>query len=148
MFTIRNFTDNDDIRIVEEKGPFQVLEYKRDLSVRREEAMEAYFPGAVIETSFIRDEGLAAVEDLIESWFLSGTIEEDEIQIYSLRHKLLLAEAVESLSKAVEDIRSGIGLDLAEVYVEDAFLKLGEITGQTAGEEVLDHVFSKFCIGK
>lgn len=43
MFTIHNFTDNDDIRIVEEKGPFQVLEYKRDLSVRREEAMEAYF---------------------------------------------------------------------------------------------------------
>ena len=35
MFTIHNFTDNDDIRIVEEKGPFQVLEYKRDLSVRR-----------------------------------------------------------------------------------------------------------------
>ena len=45
-------------------------------------------------------------------------------------------------------IGAGIGLDLAEVYIEDAFLKLGEITGQTAGEEVLDHVFSKFCIGK
>ena len=85
---------------------------------------------------------------MIQSWFLSGTIEGDEIQIYSLRHKILLSEAVESLAKAVDDIGAGIGLDLAEVYIEDAFLKLGEITGQTAGEEVLDHVFSKFCIGK
>lgn len=122
---------------------------KQDLgAVLDKKTMEAHFPGAVVETSFIRDEGLAAVEDLIQSWFLSGTIEEDEIQIYSLRHKILLSEAVESLGKAVDDIRAGIGLDLAEVYIEDAFLKLGEITGQTAGEEVLDHVFSKFCIGK
>ena len=122
---------------------------KQDLgAVLDKKTMEAHFPGAVIETSFIRGEGLAAVEDLIQSWFLSGTIEGDEIQIYSLRHKILLSEAVESLAKAVDDIGAGIGLDLAEVYIEDAFLKLGEITGQTAGEEVLDHVFSKFCIGK
>ena len=151
LFDASRPLDEEDMEIIERIKDKRVicLLNKQDLgSVLDKKSMEAYFPGAVIETSFIRDEGLAAVEDLIESWFLSGTIEEDEIQIYSLRHKLLLAEAVESLSKAVEDIRSGIGLDLAEVYIEDAFLKLGEITGQTASEEVLDHVFSKFCIGK
>ena len=151
LFDASRPLDEEDLDIIERIKDKRVicLLNKQDLgSVLDKKAMEAYFPGAVIETSFIRDEGLVAVEDLIESWFLTGTLEEDEIQIYSLRHKLLLTEAVESLGKAVEDIRSGIGLDLAEVYIEDAFLKLGEITGQTAGEEVLDHVFSKFCIGK
>ena len=151
LFDASRPLDEEDLDIIERIKDKRVicLLNKQDLgAVLDKKTMEAHFPGAVIETSFIRDEGLVAVEDLIESWFLTGTLEEDEIQIYSLRHKLLLTEAVESLTKAVEDIRSGIGLDLAEVYIEDAFLKLGEITGQTAGEEVLDHVFSKFCIGK
>lgn len=43
MFTIHNFVDNDDIRIVAEKGPFQVLEYLRDLSVTQADAINAYF---------------------------------------------------------------------------------------------------------
>lgn len=110
--------------------------------------LEKYFPGAVLETSLIKREGLKAVEDLIESWFLSGEVAADEVQIYSLRHKNLLSAAIESMEKGRDDLMAGIGLDLAEVYFEDAFIKLGEITGQTAGEEVLDHVFSKFCIGK
>ena len=151
LFDASRPLEEEDMEIIERIKNKRVicLLNKQDLgSVLDKEAMETYFPGAVIETSFIRGEGLAAVEDLIQSWFLSGTIEEDEIQIYSLRHKILLSEAVESLAKAVDDIGAGIGLDLAEVYIEDAFLKLGEITGQTAGEEVLDHVFSKFCIGK
>ena len=43
MYTIKNFTDNDDVNILSEKGPFTVIEYKRDLSVIPATAMEAYF---------------------------------------------------------------------------------------------------------
>ncbi|MDD7363543.1 MAG: tRNA uridine-5-carboxymethylaminomethyl(34) synthesis GTPase MnmE [Firmicutes bacterium] len=122
---------------------------KNDLgSAVKKADLETYFPGAVLETSFIKREGLSAVEDLIERWFLSGDIHSDDVKIYSLRHRNLLGEAIESMEKGLSDLRLGVGLDLAEVYLEDAFLKLGEITGQTADEEVLDHVFSKFCIGK
>lgn len=42
-FRIHNFTDNDDIRVVDSKGPFQVIEYQRDLSVDRSDAMNAWF---------------------------------------------------------------------------------------------------------
>lgn len=122
---------------------------KQDLGgVVKKGDLEKYFPGAVLETSLLNRKGLKAVEDLIESWFLAGDVSSDEVKIYSLRHKNLLKESIASLERGLDDLRAGIGLDLAEVYIEDAFLKLGEITGQTADEEVLDHVFSKFCIGK
>lgn len=42
-FTIKNFTDNDDVRIIDQKGPFQVIEYLRDLSISPSQAMDAYF---------------------------------------------------------------------------------------------------------
>jgi uncharacterized protein (AIM24 family) len=47
MFTIRNFTDNDDVKIINELGPFKVLEYRRDLSVMPENAMQAYYCNAM-----------------------------------------------------------------------------------------------------
>lgn len=143
--------DVEDLKIIEGIRDKRVicLLNKQDLgSVVTVSDLEKYFPGAVLETSLIKREGLKAVEDLIESWFLSGEVAADEVQIYSLRHKNLLSAAIESMEKGRDDLMAGIGLDLAEVYFEDAFIKLGEITGQTAGEEVLDHVFSKFCIGK
>lgn len=43
MYTINNFTNNDDVRVLEQKGPFTVAEYKRDLSVLPSTAMAAYF---------------------------------------------------------------------------------------------------------
>ena len=43
MYQIRNFTDNDDIRTLQEMGPFRVIEYTRDLSVAPQNAQEAYF---------------------------------------------------------------------------------------------------------
>lgn len=47
MFTIKNFTDNDDVKIIKELGPFQVVEYQKDLSVTPETAMTAYFSNAM-----------------------------------------------------------------------------------------------------
>ena len=47
MFQIKNFTDNDDVKVILEKGPFQVIEYQRDLSVQPVEAQIAYFCNAM-----------------------------------------------------------------------------------------------------
>ena len=47
MFQIKNFTDNDDVKVLMEKGPFQVIEYQRDLSVLPVEAQMAYFCNAM-----------------------------------------------------------------------------------------------------
>lgn len=43
MYTIKNFTDNDDVRTLDQRGPFQVIEYTRDLSVMPQNAMTAYY---------------------------------------------------------------------------------------------------------
>ena len=43
MYAIRNFTDNDDVKVLSERGPFQVIEYQRDLSVAPSSAMIAYY---------------------------------------------------------------------------------------------------------
>ena len=47
MFTIKNFTDNDDVKVINQMGPFQVLEYQRDLSVMPMDAMQAYYCNAM-----------------------------------------------------------------------------------------------------
>lgn len=151
IFDASNPLTETDLKIIEgvrDKRALCLLN-KRDLgSAVSAEEMEEYFPGAVIETSFREEEGLDAVEEKIESWFLAGDIRTDDVFLTSLRHRDLLQAAIESLDKGIADLEAGVGLDLAEIYIEDAFAKLGEITGQTADEEVLNHVFSKFCIGK
>ena len=43
MYQVRNFTDNDDVRVLDQKGPFSVLEYQRDLSVTPASAVTAYY---------------------------------------------------------------------------------------------------------
>ena len=70
-----------------------------------------------------------------------------ELIITNLRHAKLLKEAVSSLKKLQKDLGS-VYLDMASVPIHQAWEKLGEITGETANEKIIDTIFSKFCLGK
>lgn len=64
------------------------------------------------------------------------------------RHKAALAEAKRSLQEALNTLRGGLPLDLIAVDLYNALEHLGEITGETVRENVLDRIFEQFCIGK
>ena len=68
--------------------------------------------------------------------------------ISNLRHKTALEKTVEALKEAREGLHKKIPPEFIAADLQSALQRLGEITGQTSGEEVLDHIFSRFCIGK
>ena len=63
------------------------------------------------------------------------------------RHKNALIRANESLVRAIDNITDDT-LDLVSIDIKQAYLDLGEITGSTSSEEIIDAIFSKFCLGK
>lgn len=64
------------------------------------------------------------------------------------RHRDLLQTAVTELRAAIEGLEDGIPVDLAAVHLTEVVNALGEITGESAGEDLLNEIFSRFCIGK
>jgi len=68
--------------------------------------------------------------------------------VTNLRHEQALQQALCSLRAAKDAAEAGIPLDMAAIDIEQALVFLGEISGKTASEAVLDAVFSRFCLGK
>ncbi len=68
--------------------------------------------------------------------------------IMNARHAFCLARAEESISQAISAIEEGVDLDCVSIDLTSAWHSLGEITGQTLTEEIIDRIFEKFCLGK
>lgn len=102
-----------------------------------------------IETSFMNEVGLEDLLEKIKDLFFSDKIKADEeVLVSNMRHIEHLRKAKKSLESAILDLNNGVFLDLVEVDLNDALEELGKITGETATEDILDQIFSQFCIGK
>ena len=64
------------------------------------------------------------------------------------RQAEILRQADEHLAAALRTIGAGLGLDFISIDLRSAWEKLGELTGETVGEDIINEIFSKFCIGK
>lgn len=94
-------------------------------------------------------EGIGKVRNAIEDIFAEGFFKSEGGNIVTNeRHKDALVRASESLVQGIELLDMHEPLEIVEIEVHDAFQILGEIIGETASEEILDTVFSKFCLGK
>jgi len=91
------------------------------------------------------DRLMAAIREMV----LATPAEETAgIMIADLRHKIALERAAECLDRAREGLQEGLSPELTALEVREALDSLGEITGHTTSEEVLDRIFANFCIGK
>lgn len=103
----------------------------------------------IIEISAIKMQGFNELEDILKKMFFAGNISfNDEIHITNVRHKTVLTEALESLEKVTESIDMEMPEDFYSIDLLDAYEKLGNITGETIGEDLVNEIFSKFCMGK
>jgi tRNA modification GTPase len=94
-------------------------------------------------------DGIDVLTAAIREMILATPAEETpEAMIADLRHKVALERAAESLIRAWDGLREGLPSELAALEVREALDSLGEITGRTTSEEVLDRIFANFCIGK
>ena len=70
----------------------------------------------------------------------------DEVYITNIRHKTALADALSSLKKVEESIENQMPEDFFTIDLMDAYESLGSITGETIGEDLVNEIFSKFCM--
>ncbi len=94
-------------------------------------------------------EGLDALSDKIEEKFRLGALAaQNTAVITNLRHKEALHAASVSVSKAYDALSAGLPHDMVSIDLVDCAAHLGEITGKTVSEEIVDKIFSRFCLGK
>ncbi len=94
-------------------------------------------------------EGLDRLAKTVEELFSLGEItQKQDAAVINLRHKQAIVEAEACLSNALLTLKAGMPLDLMSVDLRMALEALGTITGQTVSDEIVDEIFSRFCLGK
>ena len=103
----------------------------------------------VLSVSALDGSGMDNLEKLIRELFYHGELSfNDEIFITNVRQKNLLEEAVRYLENVRESIDSGMPEDFYTIDMNGAYGALGGITGESVGEDLVDEIFSRFCMGK
>lgn len=103
----------------------------------------------ILEVSCRTGEGMDELKDAIESRFWRGTIDSSSDQVMiNARHEVLLGKSCEAVIKAVESLRGDWSLEIVSMELRIAVEAIGEIVGKTSTEDLLDKIFSQFCLGK
>ncbi len=93
--------------------------------------------------------GFDKLRRTVQEMFYEGNVHaNDEVLITSLRQKEALSEALESLKKVEESIESGLPEDFYSIDLTDAYTRLGSIIGEAVEDDVVNEIFSRFCMGK
>jgi len=128
-----------------------VILNKSDLPAQLDEAeVRGLLPGtAIVPMSVKEGRGMDELGQAIADLFFGGKLEGGEADYVSnARHAALLKQAEQALVDAVESTDAGMPIDIVQIDVRTAWERLGEITGDTAGESLIDQIFSQFCLGK
>jgi tRNA modification GTPase len=128
-----------------------ILMNKSDLNkqVKREHLREHLQKMTVIETSATQFEGLDLLEDEIKQLFMHGNVELDnETVIHNIRHKQSLEKAFIAAKEVVESIDMGMPEDCWAIDLHSTYEYLSEITGDKVTDDVIQKIFSQFCLGK
>ncbi|HIW89926.1 MAG TPA: tRNA uridine-5-carboxymethylaminomethyl(34) synthesis GTPase MnmE [Candidatus Ligilactobacillus excrementipullorum] len=103
----------------------------------------------LLSTSVLKNDGLDELEERIAKMFFNG-IENSQttVMLTNSRHIALLHQAKDSLQAVLDGIETGMPVDLCQIDMTNAWDVLGEITGDSYQDELLDQLFSQFCLGK
>lgn len=104
---------------------------------------------AAVAVSCATGAGLEALKDAIKECLWSGEIKAEMLQVMiNARHQEALKRARESMLRTLDALRTGLALELPAMELRIAANAVGEIVGKTSTEDLLDSIFSQFCIGK
>lgn len=157
--------DEEIFRLIREKKAIILLnKMDLDMVVTEEEVKRAYFASnnsningveremfeiPIVFLSIRENTGIDVLEETLKEIFFAGKLAfNDEICITNVRHKSALQDAFSALGRVKDSIESGMPEDFYSIDLLDAYESLGEITGEKAGEDLVNEIFSKFCMGK
>ena len=128
-----------------------ILLNKQDLEpqLSRQELNQYAEPKEIVEMSLLDDVGIEALEEAIERLFFTGKVKaQDANYLLNTRHVGLLNQAVNALEEVIDAIDMALPVDLIQIDFTRAWDLLGEIIGESVQDELLDKLFSQFCLGK
>lgn len=114
------------------------------------EEIAALIPGAtLVETSMKTREGIDAIEEEIVSKVYGGRVKQQgSVMVTNARHQNLLKQSARSAADAISMIEQGEALEFVSIDVNSCYDSLGEIIGETVQDDIINEVFSRFCLGK
>ncbi|KYH28037.1 MULTISPECIES: tRNA uridine-5-carboxymethylaminomethyl(34) synthesis GTPase MnmE [Clostridium] len=140
--------DKEVIEFIKDKK-YIVLLNKTDLELQIDkDSIKDLNSDYIIEISAKTGEGLDKFKQVIKELFFRGEVTAKEVMITNARHKEALIRTRESLISAIGALDNTFAIDLASIDLRNAWRSLGEINGDTVEEDIIDTIFSKFCLGK
>ena len=103
----------------------------------------------IIKISALNKTGLEKLYEKITELFNLNEINLDnEILITNIRHKNIISKAIENVKMANKALSDSMPIDIITIYIKQILDDLGEITGDSVTEDIINEIFSKFCLGK
>lgn len=103
----------------------------------------------ILNTSMTEDSGLKELEETMKEMFIHGKIDmNEEVTITNIRHKEALMESKDSLMLVKQSLLDEMPEDFYSIDLMNAYVALGKIIGEEVGEDLVNEIFSKFCMGK
>lgn len=152
IFDISREFDNDDkeiLKLIKDKKHITILNKDDLIQKISDEDIEKYFGKDYLKLSVMENQSIREIENLIKDMFFDGKIQISSDGVLSnIRHINALKEARKDLEAVKNGIDEKVFLDLIAVDLENVINHISEITGVITTEDILDRVFSEFCIGK
>ncbi len=144
--------DNNDFEIIElirEKNVIVIIN-KTDLDVVVDKMwIKSEINEYIVDISAKEVDGFEKLYEMLKDMFFDGQLTfNDEVYITNLRHKTALIHCVESLIQVRDSISNEVPEDFYSIDLVDAYEQLGYIVGKSMGEDLVNEIFSKFCMGK
>ena len=141
--------DRDIIEMIRNRKAVVLLN-KTDLEqVVSVEELEKQTGHRMIPVSAKEETGIEELEKEIQSMFYQGDIDfNDEVYVTNIRHKTALTESLSSLKLVQKSIEDGMPEDFYSIDLMNAYEQLGTIIGEAVEDDLVNEIFSKFCMGK
>lgn len=145
--------NNNEKITAEEKELLEKLKDKKKIIVINKIDLENKLDKSVldnyIEISAKENIGIEKIKDEIKRLFNLGELEASDLTYMSNARSIsLLGKSLNNINDAISEINNNSPIDIVEFHLKDAWNNLGEIIGETYTDELLDELFSRFCLGK
>ncbi|QIH27028.1 tRNA uridine-5-carboxymethylaminomethyl(34) synthesis GTPase MnmE [Lactobacillus iners] len=137
------------LKLTQDKKRIVILNKADQVAKITKKDIQKITDSPIVTISVLKKQNMIGLEEAIKSLFLQGiTDSKSEVMVTNQRQNDLLRKAKQSLIEAIEAINDNMPLDLVQIDLKEAWDSLGEITGDTAPDELITQLFSKFCLGK
>lgn len=144
--------EKEDIEVIEKikKNNKKTIVLLNKIDLERKIDLSNYDLENILEISAKDNIGIDEMEEKIYSYIVEEDVENtsEKLIITNIRHKTALEKTKEAVNNIFETIDNGMPMDLISVDLKEALDALSEITGEISSEDILDHVFGNFCVGK